>query len=336
MKKSLIEIKIVIVVENEIVITFDPPLALNEALLVYENAPNPTSGNVIGTSYGPNDKVHIHFNRLSQRPVTDYYMAYFTPEGRFEGKIENEDLINALKFKVTLYDIDEINSNATNLTGHSTPGALISLRSYNFFAAATETISKTITNADGTFALSVGGNIAPYKPYHIEAHGKHFSPTHTIIVNKTPQDVELIENGSFQNGISGWLQNPHTVDGVEFTQKEGHGNFKLKEDVNLGDTLTAAQFVAGPQSSRFKASCEIRVLRLNNRPYHTLFFGQIVTGGAPGQQYVRHDIREEDIGVWLPLSLAGSFSNDWQFEKYGFTTDGINEMDVRNVSITEI
>lgn len=335
MTKSLIEIKSVTIIEDEIVITFAPSLALNEVLGVYENAPGPTEGNTIGTSLGPNDKVRIPFNQLSRNPVDDYYMVLFTPEGVFEGKIENEDFNNALKFKVTLYDIEKVNSSSSNLSGHSTPGTLISLRAYNFLFEEAETVSKTITQPDNTFSLNIAGKVAPYRPFNIKAHGKYFSPNQMVFIEKASEVVELIENGSFQNGLNSWLQNPYIHETIEFTSKEGYGNFKLKEGTE-GDKLEAAQFIVGPESTRFRMSCEIRVHSFNDRPFHTIFLGQIIYSGSPGIKHTKHEVSENEIGTWISLSFESEFSQPWQFEKYGFTTDGIVEMDVRNVSMTEI
>lgn len=337
MKKTEIEIKSVNIIENEIIIKFSPPLALNEALAIYENSPDPAEGNGIGLSIGPNDKIHIPFNKLSQRPVIDYYMSHFTAEGVFKEKIENEEFDNAIKFKTTLYDIEKIDSSSSALSGFSTPGALISLRAYNFLFESGETISKTITKSDNTFSLDIAGKIAPYKPFNIEAHGKYFSPTQMVLIEKASEDVELIVNGSFQNGLYAWLQNPYISETIKFTQKEGHGNFKLNEEIeNEFNILEAAQFVVGPESSRFRMSCEVRVHSFYDRPFHAIFFGQLVFSGTPAAKHIRYDVRNEEIGTWIPLSFESEFSRPWEFEKYGFTTDGIGEMDVRNITMIEI
>lgn len=337
MKNTTPKIINVEIINNEIILTFTPPLEQNEALGVYENAPSATEGNGIGLSFGPSNKLQIPFSQLSSRPVIDYYMIHFSPGGVVDSKIENEDFHDALKFKVTLYDIEEPSSSSSIVSGHSTARTLITMQSYDFLKRPSETVSKTITKNNNTFSLKVDMKLKPYTPYNIKAHGTHHSPEKIIIIGKAPEDNELIANGSFQRGLDDWLQNPYIAEETDFTQKEGCGNFKKKDDSEEEDTpLESVQFVVGPKSSRFKMTCEIRVHSFNNRPFHTLWLGKIDASGSPGGDHTRHDVSQDEIGKWIKLEFRGSFSSPLSLDKYGFTTDGINEMDVRNVSMIEI
>lgn len=318
------------IVSNDIVLTIMPAIEIGDSLLILE----------VGTSKGigllqtPGNKIRIPFSGLSHVPVEEYNIAYIKSSGEIlVEKIENEDFHAALKFKTTLYDIENINSSHDSIIGRSNPGTLVKLKSYDFLYQPSNIVAKTYTSNENIFKLENSNKFFPYKPYVIEAEGIFHSPTEHIVVDKATSDSELIANDSFQYGLRDWQRHPENEDDTNFTQKEGYGNFKLTGDLGA---LEAAQYVLGPSSSRFKMSCEIRVHSFNDLPNHTVFLGSLFISGAPGQFYTAYDVSQSEIGVWIKLELEAPFQPHSFFNKYGFTSVGIGEMDVRNVSMIEI
>ncbi|MFJ3264879.1 hypothetical protein ACIP8G_00165 [Serratia liquefaciens] len=333
MKSKTPEIKNVEIINNEIILTITPPLKQKETVWIVEK------DNSLGISVidGPGDKLNIPFYKLSHSPVEDYLMIFIDTSGDIYSEvIDNEEFRNALKFKVTLYDIGEIISSNNVVTGRSTPGTLIKMKSYDFIYQTSEILAKTRTNDENIFELKNIRKLHPYKPYLIEASGVYYSPTENVIVGKAPTDSELIVNGSFQDDTRDWLQHPEIKDDIIFTQKEGYGNFKVREDSEYEPgRLEAVQFIAGPNSSRYKITCEIRVHAFRNAEFHRLFLGPIfVSGGS--EEYPHRDVTPDELGKWITLTFDNEFSHLWQLNKFGFTSYGIGEMDVRNVSMKEV
>lgn len=335
MKSKNPEISNVEIINNEIILTFTPGLKEEkESIWIIEKG----ISSALAVLDGPGEKLSIPFDELSHSPVEDYIMAYIDATGDvFSEIIDNEDFHNALKFKVTLYDIGEITSSHNVVIGRSTPGTLIKMMSYDFTYEPYETLAKTRANDDSIFELKNISKLTPYRPYLIEASGVYYSPKETVIVEKTlADDKELIVNGNFQNDIRDWLQHPEFEDDIIFTRKDGYGNFKVNEETEYEPgRLEAVQIIVGPTSSRYRITCEIRVHAFRNARLHTIFLGPIVASGGPGE-YPHRDVDPDEIGKWITLTFEDEFLPLWVLNKFGFTTYGIDEMDVRNVSMIEI
>lgn len=324
------EITNIEIIYNDIVLTVTPSIEMGDSLFVFEV----DTRQIIGALQTPGNKIRVPFSNLSHSPVEEYNIAYFKSSGEvFVEKIENEAFHAALKFKTTLYDIEKINSSHDTVIGRSNPSTLVKMKSYNFFWQPTIIVAKTHTSNEGIFKLEKNKAFFPYKPYLIEADGVFYSPTEHIEVSKAAGDNELIADGSFQNGLSDWLRHPRNEEDTNFTQKEGYGNFKLK---GSSGALEAVQFVTGPSTSTFKMSCEIRVHSLNNDLDHVILMGSLVASGGPGTHYTAHEVNQSEIGTWIKLELEAPFEHFWFLNKYGISSYGIDEMDVRNISMIEI
>ncbi|EPG2372960.1 hypothetical protein I8283_004285 [Serratia marcescens] len=341
MRVDIPEIREVEIIGDEIVLTVHPEVELGNVVGIYENAPNASEGNALALIYGPNNKAHIPFKKFSHEPVTDYYIALFTSNEHVYEKIDNPDFDKALSYKVTLYNIEGNESSSSAIKGKSTPCSELTLELYNYFGALTgDVVSRSVTDNNGHFELKLNTPLAPYKPYHITARGTYYSPNEHITISKSLGDDELIVNGSFQKGLDDWMLHPYAKDYFTFLKANGHGNFKLNEGYD-GREINICQHVSLPKSSRIRMSGEIRVNKFDtSRPYRTVFFGCMTIPGGGGLLglHIRHDLKEDELGKWITLSFEGENLQGWPWQslKFGFDTDGIAEIDVRNISMVEI
>jgi hypothetical protein len=317
--------------EQIVAVTISPALEQGVYAYIYENAATPPDGRPIGSTDGtPTNIINIPFGNLSEIPGDRYYLRVISTlsnEIYCEIEIVDEGFLSIIKNRATLCDIQPVNSSSLVITGRSTPGNMVSLYySYGDFTPVPEEvfIGDAITDVSGEFNIILSESLLPRRLYILRTHSPFSALEEGFIVETSYLSEELILNNNFINGLQNWS----TFNAQQaFSQGDGYGNFSA---VIVGAGMLALQYLQLDNTLVYTMRCEVRV---NSISAGLFYLGHLWGISAPGSSYTEMALTAADIGSWRTLEFQVAPQSVGSPVGFGFTTDDINDLDIRNISI---